>query len=113
MYHDATKAEYYVRAVCACGHGNNCRKGRTLEASKRYKRSQGRPLGMLTAWLAKGAVDPLIADAFRHKWRTSVTRAERLEGRRVFGAAEGADAILEREREEDSADEDGEPIREP
>ena len=112
MYRDIAKDELYVRAVCECGHGKNCRKARTLEISKRSKRAQGRPCGFLTAWLAAG-MEPLVGDEYRHKWRTRLTRAERVHGRRVFEAAEGSEAILDRERDEDSADEDGEPLAEP
>ena len=82
-----------ISAFCTV-HSNDCRRSRTVRASD-VKGWQGRPCGYLCAWLADALHHP---DKESHKSSFYPTKAERLEGRRLFNMAPGAEAFAQHER---------------
>ena len=100
--------------MAVCRHPDHadtaeCKKVRTANRPGRRVLSnpgQGRPVGLLLAWLKLGE---LCASADEHKQAIDrVTKETRISARNEFKNLEGAAALLSKEREKD-ADEDSEP----
>ena len=109
MYWEQKAQAYYAVAHCDC-HAD-CSKSRTFKRSERGKRAQGRPLGFLAAWLKRG-LEARCTSAFKHKWRSTVTRQQRRDARVVCQSCAGARVLLQEERPPRSDSED-EPQDEP
>ena len=96
-------------AVCAL-HGHDCKRSRasTEAAAKNILRNpgQGRPLGLLAAWLMKGARHK---DSFSHKnCMSTIARSERVDARKLLKTSPGFHEFSELERAKFSG-EDSEP----
>lgn len=83
-------------AICSeCDHGKRCRKVRTAKYSK-TKRGQGRPLGYLCAWLARGDEHSC---AIEHKLLVGkIPYADREYFRALLHSVPGAQELFEYER---------------
>ena len=99
----------YAKAYCDCHR--KCTKSRTLLKPKSGKHgAQGRPYGFLAAWLKKGLTPEVAAaTAWHHKWRTKITRPERVQGRADVRAAVGGPELFEYERSPWSSEAESEP----
>ena len=76
-------------------HSGNCRKSRTSRPSARGNSAQGRPLGLLTAWLEDAANYP---DAKSHSSGSAPNLSARQLGRAKFKLLSGSDRFLAYER---------------
>ena len=100
-------SESFIAVCKQPGHGD-CRRSRTCRAAKTLtERSagQGRPLGLLTAWLDTGSRH---GTADGHKANiTKITREDRLRARAAFQAQPDAQlvTVFERDRREGEAEE--------
>ena len=95
-FHEATED---LRLIATCDCHDRCRKTRSLlpHASGRHI-AQGRPVGYLLAWLAKGVRTGWLT-AFQHKGRTKGAYMERVDQRIDFKEShEHATELLEYER---------------
>ncbi len=85
-------------------HGDRCRLTRSSLASKRPNaRAQGRPLGLLSAWLSQG-----LAAASRAAHTSNISYDEREFAKEDFKTVQGGLEMLARERKKRS-DEESEP----
>jgi hypothetical protein len=95
-----------MSAVCTM-HGNDCRKTRSCTQAVRSSGSsgQGRPLGLLVAWLIDGANHDSRADHFSSV--PTLTLANRQDARQfAMRSPEASDfASFEREKRANEADE--------
>ena len=103
----------YFRAVCDCGH-RRCDLTRTTVGTKKPKAgsvaaAQGRPLGLLAAWLREGR-GVCVHDKGSHK-RASCSRAKRVAARRELKAMPDVTPLFEAERKKRPG-EDSEPEEE-
>ena len=103
MFELGSRKEFF--AICPCEHhAPDCRRYRTAHAGR--KAAQGRPLGLLAAWLHAGC-QPAIADRSDHKaWQP--TREQRIAGRALVRADPNADLFFAHERPRKEG-EDSEP----
>ena len=98
LYYYGGQEQFY--AVCST-HGAGCRMTRTKNADKRLlRRAQGRPLGLLSAWLRDGAAYP---SAWHHMKLCMPSLEARQYGRARLHLVEGAGKFLalDRARRED------------
>ena len=114
------KISYYKKncrfeAVCSQHPKERCRLTRTSKGPTRANlEGQGRPVGLLAAWLAAG-VHAEVNSAEVHRGGLLVcliTRAQRIEGRAAVGADPNLAALMSFERPQ-GADPDPEPERVP
>ena len=86
-------------AVCKQAHGD-CRRSRTCKAAKTLHTdrlaAQGRPIGLLAAWLETGALH--TTDEAHKKAITGITREQRVRARAAFQAHANAEEVLVFER---------------
>ena len=93
MFELGARKEFF--AICPCDHhAPDCRRYRTAHGGRKV--AQGRPLGLLAAWLHAGC-QPAIADRDDHK-AFQPTREQRLAGRALVHADPNADLFLAFER---------------
>ena len=103
MFELGARKEFF--AICPCDHhAPDCRRYRTSHGGRKV--AQGRPLGLLAAWLHAGC-QPAIADRDDHK-SFQPTREQRLAGRALVKADPNADLFLAFERPRREGD-DSEP----
>ena len=110
LYYESATDSYVARAYCDV-HGPSCSKQRTLEASKRGRRAQGRPMGLLVSWL-KAGMRPLVENEEDHK-KARIRRRERVASRLEVEAYPDARPFLDKERDPWSDESDGEPKGQP
>lgn len=86
---------YYPRSQSMCAtcrlHAGDCRRFR---GTKRGPRSEGRPLGLLVAWLLQGNSHGSKVEHCLSSSMAGITRAERISARNMFKGLQGANAIL-------------------
>ena len=84
-----------LTAFCPCARHGDCRRSRTVnESSKPDRHGQGRPLGMLMAWLSAAGA---CATKEEHK-RLSPDYEARLAARRLLQGLPGSEQMFEKER---------------
>lgn len=108
---------YYAKTNSAVAHctrhgGVVCRLTRTMNASRaRGREGQGRPIGLLCAWLA-AATDPDHDDVEGHRrMQPMPSHAERAEARATVSALPGMRRLLDLGRPR--GDEEDEPVHVP
>jgi len=89
-----------------CSHGSRCRMTRTRLASG-TRPNQGRPLGLLAAWLLKPQADKA---SHTLRWNKVFAYDERVAARQQFALAACADLLLGLERPARADEPDGEPL---
>ena len=95
----------YFRAHCPC-HGDECRRQRTARESETGRAGQGRPIGLLVAWLQSAHA----ADSKEQHVRMKVAGlSARQEARRFFLGLPGSTDLTDREREKKPGEPD-EPV---
>lgn len=106
-----TRQEFYAECpLRGTGHQRNCRRSRTSRSSENMRRpGQGRPLGLLLAWL-ESAEQHDTSDS--HKVLFHTTHEDRKNARQFLKTLPGSDALFEYERHLEPG-EDSEPEQEP
>ena len=113
QYFNEKKQDLYVVAKCDSGHGPKaCRKQRTLLERKSSSGSlaQGRPLGVLLAWLKAGRIAGCNCTKDHGKCR--IAREDRQEAREELKLLDGAAELLADERPQRPGEPE-EPWRQP
>ena len=102
----AGEIHYYPRsqqisATCRV-HGDDCRRFRT---TKQGPRSEGRPIGLLVAWLLQGRQYRTKVDHCS-QFSLMIARRERIEARKMFAELPGASGVLQGEAPSRTGDEE-------
>ena len=109
----------YIRAVCDSGHGD-CDMSRTVKEAGKFKpgsilEAQGRPVGLLAAWLAEGRCAPCKSSEEHNDMNIYIyiyNKPARLKARRAPQANPEAKPLFDAERPKRDDEPDSEPEQE-